>query len=148
MKIFRQDPGFGPAYHFCDLLHVCLAKLLHALEMPHKSLCGDSADTLYGVKLAHKLPLRPAVAVMCDPETVGLVTQGLHNPEARTHLVYIQRKRVARKLNLLNTLGNTDKSHLSPDTHFIERLHSRAELTLSAIDHHQLRQFLTLSHHS
>ena len=81
-------------------------------------------------------------------EAVGLVTQGLYDSQTRRFLVEIERKRITREVYFLKSFRDTDKRHIAPYTHFVKGLHSRTQLTLSAIDNHHLRQRLPLGHHA
>ena len=61
-------------------------------------------------------------------------------------LVDIQRNTVAGEVYLFQTLGNTHHGYASAQPHFVQSLHSRAELALAAINDNKLRQVFTLLH--
>ena len=81
---------------------------------------------------------------MRDAETVRLVPDMHEHLQGRGIAVDKVRIRVARHYDLLQPLGQTDKSHLPDKAQFAQRLVCRVHLPAAAVYDYQLRQFLTL----
>ena len=87
-----------------------------------------------------------AVAMMSDAKAVRFVAQVLHHTQRLAILVDIERNAVAGEIDFLEPFGYAHKRHTPAYAHGIESLNGSAQLTLAAVDNHQLRQLLSFLH--
>ena len=125
-----------------------LGDSLDALEFFHERARRHITYPFYRIELTAYLPFRTAKPVVGDAEAVGFVAEMLHDLKASALLVDVKGQSVSGELDFLETLGDSDKSHLSPYPHFIECLDCRGQLSFSSVDHHKLRQRFSLGYHT
>lgn len=134
--------GFGGPHHFGYGIEVGGGDALHALEMDQEGVARLGANAGNLVESRHGLALGAAVAVVGDTESVGLVAERLHHPEALAVFVDIEGHRVAGEIYLFQSLRDAHYGYAPPEAHRVERLDSRRELPLATIDDYELRQIV------
>ena len=82
--------------------------------------------------------------MVSDAEAVSLVAELLDHPQRLRIFVDIERHTVAWEIDFFKALGDAHEGYLATDAETVERLDRRTQLSLAAVDHHQLRQRLPL----
>ncbi len=75
-----------------------------------------------------------------DAEAVSLVTQVTDHPEGLGGLVEEHGQAVAGIIDLFQPLGNADDGDLAPQPQLLQTLQGGAQLSLTSIDHNELRK--------
>ena len=115
-------------------------------EMPEQRLDGAGADTGDAFEFASEKVVAAFLAVEGDAEAVLLVADMAHHFERFARAAEVVGHRIARVVDLFEPFGQSHDRNLFFESQFAQDGIGVRELSLAAVDDHQVGQLLSLGH--